>query len=353
MTTLCPDNLTECEQAYAVGHVRFYSDTFELSDLLSSVDVRYVILKRNSQNEEVRRVLQYRGHKQCPKTDDVEVYEITCEEGKYLELLQQVLDFGQARKDRTGTGVLSCFGRSLQFSLRNGVLPLLTTKRVFYKGVLEELLWFLQGSTDATTLHERGVCIWDQNGSKENLQRLGFTDRKEGDLGPIYGYQWRNWGGDQLRELIEQIQHDPFSRRHILSAWNRDQLSEMVLPPCHMMCQFYVDETQQYLSCMMIQRSADLFLGVPFNIASYALLTHIVAKLTQLKANTLTIHFGDAHIYENHKEAVRTQLQRTVRHGFPTVTISPSLHDLDQLRSEDITLHNYKSDSTIRAEMSV
>lgn len=253
------------------------------------------------------------------------------EEHQYLSLVSRAICDGEMRPDRTGTGTLSLFAPQpgLSFSLRNGTLPLLTTKRVFMRGVLEELLWFVAGKTDSKLLTDRGVHIWDGNGSKEFLKSRGLGHRREGDLGPVYGFQWRHFGAeytdcdadyrgkgvDQLAEVIDKIKNNPTDRRIIMSAWNPKDLSQMALPPCHMFCQFYVSlpsatensnkTGRPELSCHMYQRSCDLGLGVPFNIASYALLTHMVAHVTGCEAKELTLAMGDAHVYRDHVEPLK------------------------------------------------
>jgi thymidylate synthase len=326
---------------------------------------KYIIIDDNSIDVKyIYQELKYRGTL-LKSSHGFHLYEMRSEESMYLQLLNNVLSHGHEKSDRTNIGTLSIFTESLQFSLQNNKLPLLSTKKVFYKGVLEELLWFLSGSTDARVLSNKGVKIWDKNGSKENLHKHGFTDRDEGDLGPVYGFQWRNWGSkyspfgenpsngfDQIKELINNIRMEPNSRRHILSAWNVTDISKMILPPCHIMCQFYV--TDDLLSCMVYQRSADLFLGVPFNIASYALLTCIIAKLTNLKPHKLIMNFGDVHIYKNHIDAVKTQLSRNVLHEFPTIHIHDIPDDdIDNITKDHFTLSDYEYQSTIKAEMAV
>ena len=271
-------------------------------------------------------------------------------ETEYLNLLKLIVDTGELSSDRTGTGTLSLFGPHLSFSLQNNTIPLLTTKKVYWKGVVEELLWFIQGCTDSNVLNAKGVKIWNGNGSKEFLNKCGFTDRKEGDLGPVYGYQWRNWGGDQLKTLINNIKTNPFSRRHILSAWNVDDIPKMVLPPCHVMAQFYIRNNK--LSCHMYQRSADFFLGVPFNIASYSLLTHMIAKVTNLTADLLYISYGDAHVYLTHLEAIKLQLSNKPS-SFPTLNISKNTLDIDEITADDIELLNYNPCPAIKAEMAI
>ncbi|KAK3868979.1 hypothetical protein Pcinc_025685 [Petrolisthes cinctipes] len=227
--------------------------------------------------------------------DDVKVLGVRHEEYQYLDLIRFLLKQGHSKGDRTGTGTLSTFGPQMKFSLRNGTFPLLTTKRVFWRGVVEELLWFIRGSTNASELSDKGVHIWAPNSSRAFLDGAGFGDREEGDLGPVYGFQWRHTGAkytdmkadytgqgvDQLQKIIDTIKTNPDDRRMVMSAWNVTDIPLMALPPCHCLCQFYVADGE--LSCQLYQRSADMGLGVPFNIASYALLTCMVAKVTGLK----------------------------------------------------------------------
>lgn len=246
-------------------------------------------------------------------------------EHQYLRLIHKVIECGERRGDRTGTGTLSVFAPTpLSFDLSNGNLPLLTTKRVFFRGVAEELLWFIKGSTDSKVLAERNVHIWDGNGSKEFLEKRGLGHRREGDLGPVYGFQWRHFGAkylgadadytgkgvDQLAHVIEQIKSNPTDRRILMSSWNPADMNEMALPPCHVMCQFYVSAPvaggKPQLSCQMYQRSCDLGLGVPFNIASYALLTHMIAAVTGCEARRFTLVMGDAHVYLDHVEPLKS-----------------------------------------------
>ncbi|RPD67912.1 thymidylate synthase [Lentinus tigrinus ALCF2SS1-7] len=295
-------------------------------------------------------------------------------EQQYLDLIRDVLDRGDARPDRTGTGTLSIFAPpNLRFSLADSTLPLLTTKRTFLRGIVEELLWFVRGCTDAKQLSAKGVKIWDGNGSKEFLEKRGLGHRREGDLGPVYGFQWRHFGApyedcdadymgkgvDQLAECIHKIKHDPTDRRIILSAWNPAAIPEMALPPCHMMCQFYVhlpppsDPTSKpRLSCLMYQRSADLGLGIPFNIASYALLTHMVAHVTNTEPHELIIQLGDAHVYRDHVDALRTQLEREPR-PFPKLRWSRKVEAIDDFVSEDIVVEGYNPHPSITMKMSV
>ncbi|MGF1465494.1 MAG: thymidylate synthase [Sandaracinaceae bacterium] len=261
----------------------------------------------------------------------------------YLELLREVRDHGVRREDRTGTGTLSVFGRQLRFDLRDR-FPLVTTKRIHFKSVLLELLWFLRGDGNARWLQERGVTIWDEWAGPD------------GDLGPVYGVQWRSWptpdGGtiDQLARVLDQIRAEPSSRRHVVSAWNVADLDRMALQPCHTLFQFYVAEGR--LSCQLYQRSADLFLGVPFNIASYSLLTMMVAQCTGLAPGDFVHTFGDAHLYLNHLEQVDLQLARDPR-PLPTVRLDPSVRDLFAFGPEHVTLEGYDPHPRIRAPVAV
>jgi len=262
---------------------------------------------------------------------------------QYLDLMKHVLEHGARKSDRTGTGTLSVFGAQLRFDLNAG-FPLLTTKRVHLKSIIHELLWFLKGDTNTRYLKENGVTIWDE-----------WAD-ENGDLGPVYGYQWRSWptpgGGhiDQIAQVIEQIRKNPDSRRMIVSAWNVADLPRMALLPCHAFFQFYVAEGR--LSCQLYQRSADFFLGVPFNIASYALLTMMVAQATGLEAGDLVHTFGDTHLYLNHLDQAREQLTRTPR-ALPVMKLNPAVKDLFKFRYEDFALENYDPHPAIRAPVAV
>ncbi len=262
---------------------------------------------------------------------------------QYLDLLQHVLDHGSDRGDRTGTGTRSVFGHQMRFDLADG-FPVTTTKKLHLKSIIHELLWFLKGDTNIGYLHEHGVTIWDE-----------WAD-ENGDLGPVYGAQWRSWpdgkGGtiDQIANLLRQIRTTPNSRRLIVSAWNPAEVDDMALPPCHCLFQFYVSEGR--LSCQLYQRSADIFLGVPFNIASYALLTLMVAQVSGLKPGEFIHTLGDAHLYANHFEQAREQLSRKPK-PLPTMRINPAVTDLFQFRYEDFRLENYVADATIRAPIAV
>jgi thymidylate synthase len=264
-------------------------------------------------------------------------------ERQYLGLLDEVLRAGASKTDRTGTGTLSVFGRQLRFDLA-GSFPLLTTKKLHLKSILLELLWFLRGDTNVRWLQERGVTIWDE-----------WADAR-GDLGPVYGYQWRHWRApdgkeiDQIASVIEALKKKPDSRRHLVVAWNPADVDRMALPPCHALFQFYVADRK--LSCQMYQRSADLFLGVPFNIASYALLTQMVAQVTGLEPEEFVLTLGDAHLYLNHLEQAREQLARAPR-PFPRMRLSPGVQDLFAFRYEDFTLEGYEPHPAIKAPIAV
>jgi thymidylate synthase len=264
-------------------------------------------------------------------------------ERHYLDLLAEVLEHGARKSDRTGTGTLSVFGRQLRFDLRSR-FPLLTTKRLHLKSIVYELLWFLRGETNVRWLQERGVTIWNE-----------WADER-GELGPVYGYQWRHWRTpngtevDQIAGVIESLKNKPDSRRHIVSAWNPADIGRMALPPCHALFQFYVANGR--LSCQLYQRSADLFLGVPFNIASYALLTLMVAQATGLEPDAFVLTLGDAHLYLNHLDQAREQLARAPR-AFPRMRLNPAVKDVFAFRYEDFTLEDYDPHPAIKAPIAV
>ena len=262
---------------------------------------------------------------------------------QYLDLLQEIMDHGVVKHDRTGVGTKSIFGHQMRFDLAAG-FPLLTTKKVHLKSIIYELLWFIAGDTNVKYLQDHKVTIWDE-----------WAD-ENGDLGPVYGHQWRSWPApdgrsiDQLSQVIDQIRHNPDSRRMIVSAWNPGEVDKMALPPCHCLFQFYVADGK--LSCQLYQRSADTFLGVPFNIASYALLTMMVAQVCGLKPKDFVHTFGDAHIYSNHVEQAKLQLSRDPR-PLPTMRINPEVKDIFSFQYEDFQLENYDPHPHIKADVAV
>lgn len=262
---------------------------------------------------------------------------------QYHDLLREILERGVEKGDRTGTGTKSIFGYQMRFDLSEG-FPLLTTKKLHLRSIIHELLWFLKGDTNLKYLHDNNVTIWDE-----------WAD-EQGDLGPIYGRQWRSWSCadgrtvDQISDLIETIRTNPDSRRLVVSAWNVGEIEKMALPPCHALFQFYVADGK--LSCQIYQRSADVFLGVPFNIASYALLTMMIAQVCNLKSGDFVHTLGDAHIYLNHMEQVYTQLERTPK-PLPTMKLNPDVKNIFDFKYEDFTLENYVCDPTIKAPIAV
>ncbi|KAF4555517.1 Thymidylate synthase [Elsinoe fawcettii] len=305
------------------------------------------------------------------------------EEYQYLDLIHRIISEGEHRPDRTGTGTVSIpFPPQLNFSLSKAdgtpILPLLTTKRVFLRAVIAELLWFVAGDTNGQTLADQGVKIWDGNGSRAYLDSVGLSHREEGDLGPVYGFQWRHFGAeyvdrnrdytgqgvDQLAEVVHKLKHNPYDRRIILSAWNPADLKKMALPPCHMFAQFYVSfprdaptredgSKKGTLHSLLYQRSCDMGLGVPFNIASYALLTHMLARACDLVPGTLTHTMGDAHVYLDHVEALKVQLERVPR-SFPELAIEKEKGcDIDGWKVEDFKVIGYDPHKSIAMKMSV
>lgn len=308
------------------------------------------------------------------------------QEQAYLDLCKRIIENGENRPDRTGTGTKSLFAPpQLRFDLSDDTFPLLTTKRVFSKGIIHELLWFIDGCTDAKKLSEKGVKIWEGNGSRDFLDKLGLTDRREGDLGPVYGFQWRHFGAeyktcdddytgqgfDQLQDVIHKLRTNPYDRRIIMSAWNPPDFAKMALPPCHVFCQFYVNfpsghpdansnkltkTARPKLSCLLYQRSCDMGLGVPFNIASYALLTKMIAHVVDMDCGEFIHTLGDAHVYLDHVEALQTQFQREPK-KFPKLVIKDSrkaeITEIDQFRFADFEIIGYEPYPAIKMNMSV
>jgi thymidylate synthase len=300
-------------------------------------------------------------YKKCEKCDNTN--SSSGGEQQYLGAIKTIMEHGCLRSNRTGVDTKSIFGTQMRYSLR-GQFPLLTTKRVFWRGIVEELLWFIRGSTNGHELAEKNVHIWDANGSREFLDHKGLHDREEGDLGPIYGFQWRHFGAeykdmhsdytgqgvDQLKYIIEKIKNSPNERTLVICAWNPKDLPRMALPPCHCLFQFYVANGE--LSCQLYQRSGDMGLGVPFNIASYALLTCMVAQVTGLKTGDFVHTLGDAHVYVNHEEPLKLQVSRQPR-PFPQLVIKRQVSDITDFRVDDFEIVNYDPHPRIKMEMAV
>lgn len=290
---------------------------------------------------------------------------------QYLDMCRYILEHGEDRPDRTGTGIRSVFGYQTRYDLREG-FPLLTTKKMYLRPIAEELLWFIKGDTNIKYLVDRNVKIWNEwpyedfkksedfNGEtlEEFVEKIKNDDefaKKHGNLGPVYGAQWRNFnneGTDQLMKLIDSLKNNPFSRRHIISAWNPSQVDEMALPPCHTLMQFYVSSDQKYLSCQLYQRSADTFLGVPFNIASYALLTCMLAQVCGYEPKEFIHTIGDAHIYKNHFDVVKTQIEREPL-SLPHLVLNKDIDNLFDFKIEDIKLEGYQSHGPLKGKVSV
>ena len=285
-------------------------------------------------------------------------------ESQYINLIKHILKNGISKDDRTGIGTLSIFSYNMTFNLRES-FPLLTTKKVYWKGVVEELLWFISGSTDSNVLKEKGVRIWEGNSSREFLDSQGLSHYDQGDIGAGYGFQWRHFGAkytnmydsyegqgvDQLKDVIYKIKNTPDDRRIIMSAWNPTDLDKMALPPCHIFVQFWVDSNKKELHSQMYQRSCDVGLGVPFNIASYALLTCIIAKLCDLTPGDFHYCMGDTHIYKNHIDAIKLQITRDP-YDFPKINIK-DITDIDNIKFDDIELIDYKYYENIKMNMAV
>ncbi|KAK8790577.1 thymidylate synthase [Blastocystis sp. subtype 4] len=355
-------SLPECQKLY----LTMIEDSTECDTFFPEIPLEFTKIKESEPIEEkgtVYRFTEYdRENKSFLPPYRTDLHEH--EEMQYLNLIRYIMDHGVLRTDRTNTGTRSVFGTQMRYSLANGVIPLLTTKKVFWRGVVEELLWFIHGSTDGRILKNKNIHIWDGNGTREFLDKVGLTENEEDDLGPIYGFQWRHFGApyrgrdedytnqgvDQLQEVIHLIRTDPYNRRIILSAWNPGALKQMALPPCHMMAQFYVQNG--CLSCQMIQRSADMGLGVPFNIASYSLLTILLAHITGLQPGEFVHVIGDTHVYINHEDVLREQLQRQPR-DFPTLRITKNSENIEDYVYEDFVLEGYNPYSALKMKLAV
>ena len=369
---LC-SKIANLESVYVIGGEKLFKEALNHKDLryIYSTEIfenyvcdKYFLFNENFYKIDSSKTNNYKGiNYEYVKYLNTGNKKKNHEEEQYLNLMKKILNFGNNKNDRTKTGTLSLFGESLEFSLENNIIPVLTTKKIFWRGIVEELLWILKGSTSVKDLQDKNVKFWNQNGTREYLDSHGFHDREEGDLGPVYGFQWRHFGADytnmkenyegkgvdQIHNIIEQITNNPDSRRIILCAWNPKDIKKMALPPCHMMAQFYVCNNE--LSCQMYQRSADVFLGLPFNITSYSLLTHILAFHCNLKAKKIKIVIGDAHIYNNHINACKTQiLRKPIK--FPTLHIKKYVKNIEDYTFEDFELNNYKCHPTIKAIMS-
>jgi len=289
----------------------------------------------------------------------------TLEEYQYINIIKGIFKNGITKQDRTKTGTLSIFGTQSRYSLKDNEFPLLTTKKLFFRGIVEELLWFLNGGTNANELSDKGVNIWKANGTRAYLDSVGLTNREEGDLGPVYGFQWRHFGAkytdmhqnytgqgiDQIQDLIGRIKTNPNDRRMIVCSWNPMDVPLMALPPCHCLVQFYVEDNKK-LSSILFQRSGDMGLGVPYNIASYALLTIIIAHVTELEPGEFIHTIGDAHVYLNHVEGLTGQIKREPR-SFPKLTIKRNVKDFREFTYQDFELRYYKPHPAIALQMSV
>lgn len=380
----CEGNVTFCTTIdRALFHCKKYDKTFLIGggqlilDLMPHVESVDLTVLHNDyecdQTLNVRGVLPMTNFEPLGYVCDIEggkVFHVylgsaSCDESKYLDLIRSCLTKGEFKADRTGVGRHSIFGHQLRFDLARG-FPLLTTKKVFWKGVVQELLWFLRGETDVKKLQEVGVHIWDGNSTREYMDSIGITDREEGDIGPCYGWQWRHFGAeyktaqtdyegqgiDQLYAILKAIQSDKTTSRAMMSAWNPSDLPRMNLPPCHVLYQFSVNGGR--LCCHMYQRSADVFLGLPFNIASSALLCHIMASMLGMGVGTLHVSLGDAHVYDNHVNQCFEQLTRSPRHPCTLAIVNPiNFEELHTLSAGNFQLDDYRPYPPIKATMAV
>jgi thymidylate synthase len=372
---ICPDNITicsklteailkakerKCKYIFIIGGISLIEEALQLPELenimITTIDNTHNTnncIKFNYKipdNFIIKKILS------LGKRHYVKIYakeRILTDESKYIDLVNDVLVNGESRDDRTGVGTISVFGRHFTMDISNS-FPLLTTKRVFWRGVAEELLFFISGKTDTKILESKGVNIWKGNTSREFLDKRGLTKLEEGEYGKSYGYQWRKFGDkvDQLQELIDGIKNDPYSRRHYMTAWNPLELNNIPLPACHLSCQFYVSPKNNKLSCQVYMRSCDIFLGLPFNIASYALLTYMICHLTNLQPENLSFCLGDAHIYKTHIEQCKEMIYRELK-TFPTLKIIREVKNIDDFKFEDFEIVGYNPHPTIKAEMAV
>jgi dihydrofolate reductase / thymidylate synthase len=376
LVLLATPQFDDVDKVFCVGGGEVYKDSVKmpavsfLQGLLNTsvIQSSQASVKFNFQSSDLPLVLESRSSVQ-KSINGIEFFfekwvPKNPEESQYLDLIEKILKDGEVKEDRTGVGTISIFGAQMRFSLRNGRMPLLTTKRVFWRGVCEELLWFLRGETDARLLSDKGVKIWDDNGSRAFLDSRGLTENEVGDLGPVYGFQWRHFGAeykgrdsdyhgkgvDQIKQIVETLRKNPSDRRILLSAWNPCAINKMALPPCHIMAQFYVSRGE--LSCMMYQRSCDMGLGVPFNIASYSLLTILLAKASGLRPGEFVHTLGDAHVYRNHVDALREQLTRVPR-PFPYIKFVREREHLEDYECGDMEIVDYNPYPAIKMEMAV
>lgn len=354
------------EEIFVIGGSQIY-EAFLKMDIVSSVYTTDIVSSDHMYDTFFPDLIGF-------EVDDGWGYEIppTCffrrytkhtEEKQYMEMCSYILKNGNSKLDRTGTGTLSTFGQSMRFSLKGGKIPLLTTKRMFIRGIFEELNWFISGNTNSKLLEDKGVNIWKGNTSRKFLDDNGFHDREEGSIGPSYSHQWRHAGADykgcnedytgqgvdQLQRCIDLIKNNPDSRRIILNSWNVNQLDEMTLVPCHILAQFYCNDGK--LSISMYQRSCDVGLGLAFNIASYSILLHMICHITNMEPDEFVYFIGDAHIYKNHVSPIKEQLKRTPR-GFPTLEIIRKIDNIEDFKYEDFSLHGYFPYPSIKMAMS-
>ena len=364
------------EEVFVIGGSEVYRE-FLMTPVITSVYVTEIQLVHDVQSdryfpeieglgfsEEEYTCVMTSAHRSRARYRFVRYTKENKEERQYLDVCSRIIDFGSQKSDRTGTGTFFSFGETMRFSLRGGIIPLMTTKRVFWRGVVEELLFFISGATDTNILSGKGIRIWGGNTSREFLDTRGLTDYNEGEMGPMYGFQWRHWGAyykgsshdhsgegiDQLQDCIETIKKDPDSRRIVMSAWNVSDLPKGVLPPCHYSVQFSCCGDE--LSMLVTMRSVDLGLGFPFNVASYSLLLHMVAHLTDKKPGDIVFNTGDTHVYKNHVEGLKEQISRESR-GFPRVVINQYVDNIDGFTIDDVRLLGYYPHQSIRFPMSV